>query len=519
MGKASDRPRSIARGVPTWQLCRSRAPPVALAVTRTVLRRIATVVLALGARGAASQPVVPMAAPAPSFPAPADGAAAYLVTAGPGDELLSWFGHAAIVVADARTGAAWYDYALIDERANAIRSYATGHIRAKVRRLPVPEWTLGRMRAADRAVLVQALRFTPHQLARLQQRLDADIDSLVGGYAYDHVGDNCSTRVRDALDAASDGALRRVTRGRMAPFTVREDAFARFVAGDRAVAFGMDVVGGEPVDRQLSAWDAMYLPSVLAYGVARSIAADGGPLAVVQASWPARRPPIVTPPSYRASCAIVGLLLGATALALGAAAPRRRSARVAFGAYAALAGTLVGIVGVAIAFAMTATAFALTFRNENVLLADPFALATVPLAVRAAFGSCRAARWLRVAWAILAGVALGALAIKALPGVRQANARELLLFLPVVFGVAGGAWLASSRPEAGREGVRRGERDRVHAQRDRHVHEHPAADPPRPERQVPQHVAGDDRSERLGQRLVHVDQAVRQHRDPDRRGA
>ena len=62
--------------------------------------------------------------------------------------------------------------------------------------------------AADRDVWVQPLPLTTDEKRRLLARLEHDVQDAHKRYAYDHLTDNCSTRVRDALDEATGGKLR-----------------------------------------------------------------------------------------------------------------------------------------------------------------------------------------------------------------------------------------------------------------------------------------------------------------------
>src|SRR5690606_37708794 len=74
--------------------------------------------------------------------------------------------------------------------------------------------------------------------------------------------DNCSTRVRDVIDQAVGGQLRELTENTPTGTTFRSHTRA-LTASDPLLYSGLMLGLGQPVDRQISAWEEMFLPMEL----------------------------------------------------------------------------------------------------------------------------------------------------------------------------------------------------------------------------------------------------------------
>jgi hypothetical protein len=120
---------------------------------------------------------------------------------------------------------------------------------------------IGTYVCADRSVWVQALPFTREQTQRVIDSLRHDITPEYRYYAYDHFWDNCTTRVRNVIDRATDGALSSMTEttdGR----TYRDLARHGFF-GMRVPLLITDIAMGRPTDRVPTYWERMFLPDYL----------------------------------------------------------------------------------------------------------------------------------------------------------------------------------------------------------------------------------------------------------------
>src|SRR5690606_41866486 len=97
-------------------------------------------------------------------------------------------------------------------------------------------------------------------------------------YRYDYFLDNCSTRVRDAIDDALDGALATQLQGRSRGNTYRADA-VRLASPEWWMWLGFDIGLGPAADRPNSRWQEACVPMRLAEGLRDARLPDGRPLA------------------------------------------------------------------------------------------------------------------------------------------------------------------------------------------------------------------------------------------------
>ncbi|WP_411281261.1 DUF4105 domain-containing protein [Gemmatimonas sp.] len=409
---------------------------------------------------------------------PDSGVRVYLITAGPGGNFFTWFGHTALIVADARRKADyWYDYGIIEGTMGASADQRRGAIRARVVRSASPRARLHALETDDREVELQELLLAPDQADSLVALLEADVSAFgTAGYAYRHTGDNCTTRIRDVLDRATGGALRRAVAGDVAG-TVRDEGYRRVASRNMAMGLLGDVLTGRTIDQRMTRWDALFLPAELARAATVARLAREAPFAVTRFHVLSHTHVVpVQVPSHGWLLAAIGAMLAAAVLLFGVGTRHhstraRELSRTMLGTSAALAALLLGLLGCGIVYGWTMTAFTLADANENILLANPLALFTLPFAVAYATGSQRARRPLVHGWTVLAASAALALAAKALPSFTQQNWRIIALVLPVIIGLAAALRVArpearqtetALRPESLREPARAHEREGVH---------------------------------------------------------
>jgi hypothetical protein len=179
-----------------------------------------------------------------------------LYTMGPGDELFSAFGHAAICV-EARC----YNYGTADFQTPVplTWNFVRGRARFWVSVLP-REAMLGYYASVDRSVWRQRLSLPESEARALAELLEASTDESVKYYRYHHFDDNCTTRIRDLVDRATGGTLRRDPGARSLSF--REWARQGF-AGNWPLLAATELLLGRSADRRTDSWSAMFLPSEL----------------------------------------------------------------------------------------------------------------------------------------------------------------------------------------------------------------------------------------------------------------
>ncbi|MEM1082386.1 MAG: DUF4105 domain-containing protein, partial [Pseudomonadota bacterium] len=126
-----------------------------------------------------------------------------------------------------------------------------------------PSEELGYYQWRDREVLAQRLNLTESQFDRLVDWLERHTSPELRNFHYDYYFNNCSNRVRDALDYALSGQLRLSAEVRPADQNFR--AHTRRLIQDAPLLYlGIHTGLGRMVDQPRSAWEAMFLPEVLA---------------------------------------------------------------------------------------------------------------------------------------------------------------------------------------------------------------------------------------------------------------
>lgn len=349
-----------------------------------------------------------------------------LVTMEPGETYWERFGHNAILVApDDGSEPTLYNYGYFDfDEPNFFLRFAAGDMRYRLVALPVSE-DLAYYASVGRGVDLLWLDIAPDAAAQLAAFLAWNTLPENAYYRYDYFADNCSTRVRNALDTALDGALRKQLSGRSHGLSYRSETL-RLAAPAPWMALAIHLAAGPYADQNLSRWEESFIPMRLRDNLREMKTGKGTPLVIAeQVLSPARLPAAPdAPPRWRWLFATLGIGLAIGMKALHTRMPRTLAALV--GAW----WTLLGISGLGIAALWAFTTHHAGFGNENLLLFNPMSLGLLPLAVALWRGQRPSAR-MRHLLALLAVLAALALFLKFLPFRVQSNGDWIALVLPV----------------------------------------------------------------------------------------
>lgn len=391
-------------------------------------------------------PIVRTVAPPPrAIAAPAVDAevTVTLVTFDIGPAVWERFGHNALWVHDGRRGTdIAYNWGLFDfEQPGFLRRFLTGDTKY---------WMAGedafRMlsayQSAGRTTTLQTLNLTPAQAQTVNEFVQRNALEENKYYRYDYYRDNCSTRLRDAVDRALGGALKRATDTVRTRLSYREES-VRLTEGLVPVQTGINIALGTPADEPLSEWESFFIPMRLrdAVRVVEVPREDGTSVPLVASERTitpgSLAPPLVAPrtvPDHTRRNLLVGLTLAAFVLVLRVLMRTGRWAAWAL-ALVGMAWSLVGgTLGVILLAAWLFTKHAFWARNENLLLLSPVALLLVVL-LPAALLAGRAIRRTRIVGVVVAALGVLALALMMLPG-GQASRPILALVLPVHLAIA-----------------------------------------------------------------------------------
>jgi hypothetical protein len=396
-------------------------------------------------------------APQPRGPAaPPESLTVYLMTMGPGKYVWERFGHNAIWIHDPVRGTdQTYNYGLFDfGQQNFLLRFVQGRMWYWMQGFPAQSYVES-YRRANRSVWVQELEIAPSARRELQAFLEWNERPENRFYHYDYYRDNCSTRVRDALDRALGGRIQEHTSTIPTGRTYRFHTL-RLTANDPPTYTGLLLALGQPVDRPISAWEEMFLPLAMREHL-RNVTvttSDGRATPLVKSERTlfesTATPPPPSPPSWLSSYLLAGLSIGGLAFGLAIAGMNSRPARLAFLVTAWLWLLVSGIAGVVVAGLWGLTDHAAAYNNENVLQTDLLALPLLWLVTRLVLGSGSAAKPATRLAAIMVGLSLLGLLLKALPQFFQVNNAIIALALPAHAGMAAGIWRLAQDPRTRR---------------------------------------------------------------------
>jgi hypothetical protein len=379
----------------------------------------------------------------PDVPAPGADLTVYHATFGPGEAVWEKFGHNAIWIHDAATGSTIsYNYGIFDfSQQDFIPRLLKGSMLYSMG-VRSAEDEVASYSFYNRSIWLQRLNLTPAQSHALREFLDWNWLPENRDYLYDYFRDNCSTRIRDALDGALGGAVRTRLAGAPTGTTFRSHSL-RLTAGSTPTYTGLLLGLGSPTDREIDAWEEGFIPMELMKHLRSVEVTDEGgrvvPLVAEERTLfvADRPPPPEEPPARTHLYLLAGLLIAVALAALGEASRTARRARFGLALAITVWGVLTGFFGLILALLWTATSHTATYGNLNLLQVNPlgFLLAVAaPLALLAVGPHRRRHAVARLAWpaaVALAAMSAAGLIVHALPAVHQANGPIVALALPV----------------------------------------------------------------------------------------
>lgn len=351
-----------------------------------------------------------------------------LITYGPGETYWERFGHDAIKLRDSVSGESIdFNYGVFDfNEENFFLNFARGRMHYRMDAEP-SSYDESFYIDSGRSVTHQRLALSADQAASLRDFLLWNLRPENAGYNYDYYVDNCTTRVRDALDKAVGGVLKAQLTARPGGMTYRQQT-VRLMSAQPWLMLVLDLGLGPYADQPLNAWQESFLPEVLQAQL-RVAQVDHGngpqPLVLDERQVAPNRleVPPPTAPDLRLPLALAGAMFGAM-LALS-----RRwwpTGYALIGTLYLIAAALVGLVLLAL---WTLTTHHSAWANANLLLFNPLALLLLPTLWRARRGFA-ASRFINGVIALQLIAVVIAVALHLLPGTVQQNQPWLLFALP-----------------------------------------------------------------------------------------
>ena len=313
-----------------------------------------------------------------------------LVTIGRGDPLYTWFGHSSLVVVPPDGFSVMFDYGIFDfQQDHFYRNFALGRLYYNVMG-STAGWRLQEAVREQRDVRVQTLDLPVSAKLAVVQFLNHNVQPENNTYLYHHFKDNCATRIRDIIDAATGGQFKAWAQSIPGTGTYRHHVM-RHTISDPIVDWGLNFLQSGEIDYPITLWDEMFLPEILEQSVQEFTWTwpDGSEHSLVASTEtfsdttglgvrPENRKE--TPHVFLPSL-IVGCILGGIGLLLLRWYRRNcdrehgyKLPRFLFGFYNGVLCLALGIVASVLLFMMTGSTHDVTWYNENIIFANPWLL-------------------------------------------------------------------------------------------------------------------------------------------------
>ena len=367
-----------------------------------------------------------------------------LYTYGPSDVSFERFGHAAIGIRDSLSGEdIAFNWGMFDfDQPNFLLRFLTGD--TKYSMAGYPSTLFNNVYQADnRTIRQQVLALTPVERAALADFVAWNAREAHKYYRYDYYSDNCSTRVRDALNRVLGGRLRAPLSTPGSGRSWRGET-ARILAYNIPLYAGIQVALGRRADAVLSKWDEEFLPEQMADHFATMELSDaaGGRYRLVARDttlFTANREPLpVAPPAWLGMATLVGIVLGGLVLALGTVPSR--AVRVLLSTMVGLWYALGGILGTALLLADTVSRHAPYMgANTTVFALQPLLLVAAVLVPLAMFRGTATRAALGLSGLIAALSVFGVL-LQVVPTWSQHSGEILAVIVPVHVAIAATLW-------------------------------------------------------------------------------
>jgi hypothetical protein len=349
-----------------------------------------------------------------------------LVTMGRGDPLYVWFGHSALVVTNTATDrSVMYDYGIFSFDDDFYRTFALGRLYYEVWTTSAPaRYDLARQE--DRTVRSLSLNLTPERKRALVQFLNYNIQEPQNTYLYHHYRENCSTRIRDILDAATDGQLKKWATAIPAEGTIRE-LVNRHTSSNLPIHWVINFLQSGGIDKPITLWEAMFLPAVLEQALTEFsyVNAQGKATYLTESTETLNTATSGIRPetaqenvSVTTSFALLACAAALFSILTGRLMPEsrftsiRRMGILAYGTFTILWTLAGGLLAILLLFMMIFSSHDVTYFNENIVFVSPWLLVMSIQLLRGLWGNKASMSRFRRANTALAVLALALVIMK-----------------------------------------------------------------------------------------------------------
>jgi hypothetical protein len=365
---------------------------------------------------------------------------------GPGTPLYSWWGHISIIIEDtASADSRLVDYGIFSfEKENFFGNFALGRLVFSSGSSPA-QAVINSYIAQNRDVTVFTLNVLPAKKREIIERIENDLLPENRDYYYHQFRDNCATRIRDIINALTEGQFYSRYANEASPLTLREH-LRRYTWFSPFIDWFLNFLLGRGTDIQATKWDAMFLPSEVALSMRdfEYTAADGNNIQLVSETetlyTAVSRPPVPGTPPNRRSFALLAVLLfaGMCVFFMVMDIRQKKTGKAAWLLSQGLLGCFIGLAGSLLFFMSFFTNHDYTYNNLNTLIANPLLLAALPLGfiTLASDNYIKEAitiRIINILWTVVFLSGIASLILNAFPRYYQQNQMTIALILPCAF--------------------------------------------------------------------------------------
>lgn len=296
-----------------------------------------------------------------------------LLTAAPGNQIYSHFGHSALRIYDPINRIdKTYNYGVFDFRTD---NFALKFMRGKLPYM-LSASSFRRFKSQyqreGRTTYEQTLNLSLAQKQQLYELLKINLLPENRTYPYDFFFDNCSTRIRDILQKATNHQIQ-FPDTLQKPVPTFRDLLQPYTAKVSWLQLGINLILGQPTDQIASVSDQMFLPDYLMEATDQAfIATDSSRTAFVadkQQIIPARPAPLVSDFSFLTAPTTLLWFISLLLLLWTFRNPPRQTAKRSWFDFFLFG--FMGWVGVLFFFMWVGTDHIATNQNWNMLWAFP----------------------------------------------------------------------------------------------------------------------------------------------------
>ncbi|GBU27742.1 hypothetical protein R84B8_01282 [Treponema sp. R8-4-B8] len=379
-----------------------------------------------------------------AFSAPGDNLTLKIAVMGPGDQLYFWWGHIALIVEDSSDNTSYFfDYGLFSfDNDNFFYNFAFGRLLYSCG-VSQSDRNIDNYVRNNRDVTIYTLDIPPETKIKIRNFAARNVLPENRDYYYHHFRDNCSTRIRDIVDLATDGQFKEEFENTKSEFTLRNHV-RRHTWFSPVADWFLNFLMGQVIDTRITVWDDMFLPAEVGKVIENYwyTDANGNRRKLVSSveivNRAKNRPAILERPrkQWPRELAFSLVLSAIFCFFFFLQAKNKKAGRVLAGISMSLSGLFFGAVGLLLYFMSLFTNHDYTYQNTNMIFCTPILLASVPFGISYAVTKNQKKQkiygeLLRLIWLLsVLGVFISML-IKLLPGFYQDNLTDQMLILPI----------------------------------------------------------------------------------------